>query len=126
MRLLVIILLLVLLTACVSVNTTEPPVEPTEDSKPIVEELQNNSQKCPEGYVWSPFPGLLPEGVERQYYCKIDKEWNDFKECTSDNDCTEGEACMSPTNDKDFRCVPLKHYITDCRFYPPDGDGVCA
>ena len=69
-------------------------------------EYLSNDDKCvcPSGYVKSLVPWLTPED---EYYCKINKEWEDFKPCSKQTDCQEGEFCSSRYPEPiDFRCKP--------------------
>jgi len=69
----------------------------------------------------------MPEPIHE--YCKLNKEWDDFKECKKESDCGGGYQCISKelgdVNLKDFRCVPLANYQFSC-FCSPDNKCVCS
>lgn len=67
--------------------------------------------KCSEGYTATHVPYLTQEPT---YYCKINKKWADFKECTFQQECSETEDCISPNRSTETRCVPIKHYQMPC------------
>jgi hypothetical protein len=79
-------------------------------------EETNNQDECPAGYVRTVQSGLPPPGISPGYYCKIDKNWTDFKACNKQSDCSSGETCFSDAQheiEKDFRCVDATHWWTD-------------
>ncbi|MAG07732.1 hypothetical protein CMI46_02855 [Candidatus Pacearchaeota archaeon] len=72
------------------------------------------SGNCPERYVSTELPYLVPEGTETTY-CKIDKEWEDFESCTDTNICLDEFSCIAKDDGiLDFRCIPDNDYKMAC------------
>lgn len=93
------------------------------EPKIIEEHCTSEDCKCGEGYTLTQSPIYSPTV---QYYCKINKDWSDFKTCNKESDCEVGYYCLSKyildKKPSDFRCIPTAHYQMDCGC---DIDGSC-
>ncbi|MCB9361869.1 hypothetical protein H6504_00395 [Candidatus Woesearchaeota archaeon] len=77
---------------------------------------------CKPGYIIAPVPKKASE-----FYCKIDKEWEDFLPCDEVSDCEKEEICVAqetPYGDTGYRCIPYKSYKLECTKYL-DGNSFC-
>ena len=105
----IIILVLATIVLIFPLNLTRLFDDKTEEESKL---------KCEEGYILSASPGLV-YGKDSGY-CRIDKEWKDFKTCKSDDECKQdGYTCVSKDlntkeNERDFRCIPLDNYGLSC------------
>lgn len=70
---------------------------------------------CEWGYIKSGAPWPTPPEAEEKRYCKINKTWEEFELCDSNDDCPSDYRCFSEeTIEKEFRCVPNRGYATSC------------
>ena len=105
-------------------NEEEPPSECPKGFFP-----RDTNCQCPEGYVKGGQAGNPAPGSEPISYCRIDKEWNEFDSCQTDDDCSQEESCIAQYPEQreepsDFRCINFDEYQLDC-YCEPDKGCVC-
>ena len=95
--------------------------EPVEEPDPIVEDIEDPSQpaECSSGYTYT--QSSFPSPMGANYYCKINKEFDDFISCLSDSECESEESCVARMDTEDYRCVPLANYQMSCYCQPNQG-----
>ena len=79
---------------------------------------KTNESECEKGYIKTPVPFLTNE---MKYYCKIDKEWEEFEKCMKPYYCPQNYSCISIINNEtDFRCIPFSNYQLDSGCNPSE------
>ena len=86
----------------------------------IIDKIETTlgDKNCPAGYSYVMVPH---ETKTPQYYCKINKEWNEFESCSNSIACTDGYQCTSRDDgNADFRCIPSSSYQMACGCNPDE------
>ena len=107
----------------------EENIQISDDNKILGEQVATiiGARKCPDGQFLTTRPTTIPPSDGSfVFYCRENKEWEDFGNCASSSDCATNYSCVSRiNNDSDYRCIPFANWPMNC-FCSPSGGCVCA